>query len=242
MSTLHTIATRQYTEHYARMNPALDPAQMPRRVYRNMDLMYGELISGLPPASVVGDLGCGTGYLLYWLAAKPHVVPVGVDACETQAEIARSAVPRARVHCADVLDFLKHYSGYFAALFCIDVLEHMEDDERVLELLTSALRSLRPGGFLVCRVPNAAHILGSYSRYLDITHHRSFTSHSLRQAFQAAGFKQVRLIPARSSILLGKLRLGLEHVFHQALFLLGGYTSERIFTQNVTAVGFKEQP
>ena len=47
MSTMHELATSQYTEHYARMNPTLDATKMPARTYRNMQLMYGPLLARL---------------------------------------------------------------------------------------------------------------------------------------------------------------------------------------------------
>jgi predicted SAM-dependent methyltransferase len=121
----------------------------------------------------------------------------------------------------------------------MDVLEHMETDDICFETMRDILHSLAPGGVLICRVPNAAHMLGTYSRYMDITHRRGFTSHSIRQALMAAGYDSVEFVPTQSSILLGKIRLGLEHLLHRVLFLLGGYTQEHIFTQNVIAAARK---
>ena len=62
---------------------------------------------------------------------------------------------------------------------------------------------------------------------------------SLRQAFAAAGFEDIRMIPHRSSSWLGTARLGLEYLFHRMLFLFAGYTAADIYTQNVVAIGFK---
>jgi 2-polyprenyl-3-methyl-5-hydroxy-6-metoxy-1,4-benzoquinol methylase len=239
MTTLHDLATHRYTEHYARMNPSLHAREMPERVYRNMSLMYGSLVAGLSPGSTVVDVGCGTGFLLHWLARKPGLRAIGIDACATQADLARQAVPLAEIVCGDAVQYFDSQIEQYQGVFCMDMLEHLPAEEDCLRLLSSILISLKPGGFFICRVPNAAHILGSYSRYMDITHHRSFTSHSLRQVLGAAGFRSVSLIPTQSSVLLGKVRLKLEFVFHRALFLLGGYTMESTFTQNVIAVGFK---
>ena len=239
MSSLHDTAIRQYTEHYARMNPTLDVGRFPRRSYRNMEIMYGPLVNRLAPGQAVADLGCGVGFLLHWLAGKSSLRLVGVDASDSQARLARGAVSKAEIICEDAVSFLRRRQAEFGAVFCMDMLEHLETDEQCFSLLQAVQEALEPKGFLVCRVPNAAHILGSYSRYMDITHHRSFTSHSLRQALTAAGFRNVQFIPHRSSSCLGKLRLGLEYLFHRALFLLSGYATEDIYTQNVVAVGFK---
>lgn len=205
MSTLHELATRRYTEHYARMNPSLHAGEMPERVYRNMSLMYGSLVDGLSPGSVVVDVGCGAGLLLHWLARKPGLRMIGIDDCATQADLARQAAPRAEIVCGDAVRYFGSQIEQYRGIFCMDMLEHLPTEEDCFRLLSSILVSLKPGGFFICRVPNAAHILGSYSRYLDITHHRSFTSHSLRQAFGAAGFRGFSLIPTQSSMLLGKM-------------------------------------
>lgn len=241
MSTLHDIAIRDYSEHYARMNPTLDAAKLPQRTYRNMQLMYGPLVGGLAPGQAVADLGCGAGFMLRWLARRSDLRIVGVDASEGQVEYSRKAAPSVEVVFQDALSFLRNHPNEFGGLFCVDMLEHLETDHDVFAFLLAAKAALQPGGFLVCRVPNAAHVLGSYGRYMDITHHRSFTSHSLRQALSAAGFKNIELIRTRSSSWLGQLRLYLEHVLHTALFVLGGYLTERTFTQNVIAVGFQKR-
>jgi 2-polyprenyl-3-methyl-5-hydroxy-6-metoxy-1,4-benzoquinol methylase len=239
MSSLHDVAIRQYTEHYARGNPTLDVAKLPQRTYRNMEMMYGPLVDRLIPGQTVADLGCGVGFLLHWLAGRSSLRLVGVDSSECQAQLARRAVPKAEIICEDALSFVCHRQEKFNAVFCTDMLEHLETDEQCFSLLQAILEALEPGGFFICRVPNAAHILGSYSRYMDITHHRSFTSHSLHQALTAAGFSDLRLIPTRSSSYLGKFRLNLEYFLHRSLYLLGGYTMADTFTQNVIMVGFK---
>lgn len=240
MSTLHEIATRDYTEHYARMNPAgLAADQVAKRTYRNMEAMYGALVDRLAPGQAVLDVGCGAGFLLHWLSQRPALRLWGVDACEGQAEHARLSAPRAKIVAQDAIDFVERQPSSFGGVFCIDMLEHMQTEEDCFRLLQGIHDSLETGGFLICRVPNAAHILGSFSRYIDITHHRIFTSHSLRQAFAAAGFKDIRMIPHHSSSWLGKVRLGIEYLFHRLLFLFAGYAKADIYTQNVAAVGFK---
>jgi 2-polyprenyl-3-methyl-5-hydroxy-6-metoxy-1,4-benzoquinol methylase len=239
MSILHQMATRQYSEHYARMNPTLDADRMPQRTYRNMELMYGSIVDQLSRGQSVADLGCGAGFLLHWLAGREGLRLFGVDLSEDQAALARHAAPSAQIFSQDARAFLHGREVSFGGIFCTDMLEHVEGDDELFLLLSDIWKALEHGGFFVCRVPNAAHLLGSYSRYMDITHHRSFTSHSLRQALSATGFADVRFIPTRSSIWRGKLRLGLERLLHRALFLLGGYTMEDTFTQNVIAVALK---
>jgi 2-polyprenyl-3-methyl-5-hydroxy-6-metoxy-1,4-benzoquinol methylase len=240
MSALHDAAIRQYTEQYARVNPAgLDATKVAPRTYRNMELMYGSLVDRLRPGSAVADIGCGAGFFLHWLSKRPGLRLLGVDACEGQAECARIAAPQAEIVVEDALTFLENKSSVFGAVFCIDIVEHIETDEDCYRFLHGIQEALEPGGFLVCRVPNAAHVLASYCRYVDITHHRIFTINSMRQALRAAGFRDIQFIPHRSSSWLGKLRLGIEYMLHRALFFLCGYPKDAIYTENLVAVGFK---
>src|SRR5690349_10274011 len=129
MSTLHDIATHQYTEHYARMNPSgLNPDHLPKRTYRNMELMYGSIVDQLTAGQAVLDVGCGTGFFLRWLAHRPALRLHGVDACDGQVELARAAVPTAEIALQDASCFLDGKDSQFGAIFCIDMLEHVETE------------------------------------------------------------------------------------------------------------------
>lgn len=240
MSTLRKSAIRDYPDHFADMNATLDATRASPRMYRNMEVMFGPLLDALRPDQPIADVGCGVGFWLYWLAHRVQQRPlVGVDLSERQLEIARRAVPTAELLNVDACEFLHGCEGEFGAIFCIDVLEHTETEEQCFDLLCAARRALQSGGFFVCRVPNAANILGTFHRHIDITHHRIFTSYSLRQALAAAEFEDVHFVPHQSTALLGKLRLAVEYIFHRALFLMNGYAREDIYTQNVVAVGFR---
>ncbi len=239
VNSLHQAALRQYSAHYERLSSTLDVAKFPRRTYKNMELMYGRLLDRLAAGQAVADLGCGAGFLLHWLSGRPHLRLTGCDLSESQAELARKAVPSAEIVFQDAVDFLEGKRDAFGAVFCMDMLEHLETDDQCFRLLSEVHQALERNGFFVCRVPNAANVLASFHRYLDITHHRMFTSHSLRQAFEAAGFQEIRFLPHRSSSLVANVRLGLEYVLHRALYLLSGYARREIYTENLVAVAFK---
>ena len=143
MSTLHEAAIRQYTEHYARINPAgLAANRVAPRTYRNMELMYGPLVDRLPPGAVVVDIGCGAGFFLRWLSKRPGLRLLGVDACEGQAECARLAAPKAEIVVEDGLSFLKDKTSVFGAVFCIDIVEHIETDEDCFHFLRGIQQAL----------------------------------------------------------------------------------------------------
>lgn len=118
--------------------------------------MYGDLIAQVPAGGEILDLGCGTGFLLSWLAGQPGIIPVGVDALPRQVALVRQFLPDLEIDSSDGLPYLRRNKGRFEGIFCTDVLEHVRGGELRLEWLEAAREALRPGGFFCCRVPNAA--------------------------------------------------------------------------------------
>lgn len=240
MSRLRDRLSEQYAKHYARVNPTTDPVAMAERNYKSMQAMYSDLLSALPEGSRVLDLGCGTGMILYWLSKQRDIIPIGVDNSATQVQIAKQCVPGMDIFFEEGLSFLQRHPDSFSGILCIDVLEHLETADLCLELVETARAALTPGGFLFCRVPNAANLFSSYSRYMDLTHERLFTSTSLLQLFEAAGFQRCQVRPERYGELRNRFRVTLETPFHRFLFRLCGHgPREKIFTANVCIAAFK---
>ena len=239
MSRLNRILVERYAEHYARVNPTITPVEVEKRHYRAMQRMYGELVALLPAGSRVLDLGCGTGILLQWLSNQPGIVATGVDSSLTQVRIAKQSLEGIVVSCEDGLDHLGKHPDTFAGIFCFDVLEHLKTEDLCLKWVEMSWSSIGSGGFFCCKVPNAASLTGSYSRYMDFTHRRLFTSTSLIQLLEAGGFRDNRLISIRAADLRGRLRLSMEALLHRIIFIICGHGFERSFSSNVCAVGFK---
>jgi len=236
---LRQILNDKYAAHYARVNTIIEPAKLPPYRLRAYELMYGKLVEILPHGSKVLDLGCGTGQLLYWLYSHSNLNPVGVDSSRGQIEAVRKALPNVSVFCEDGLEFLKKNRESFAGAFCFDVVEHISSEDLCLEWLEAARDALAPDGFLVCRVPNAASLISCHTRYMDLTHERLFTSSSLLQLLDAAGFVDCRIIPIQEAGFLRKFRLLAEHILHWSVFLICGRSTERVFSRNLSAVGFR---
>jgi SAM-dependent methyltransferase len=240
VSRLQDLVYADYSRHYARMNPqGLDPRAMTAAWLRAFQRTFGSLTAPLAPGSRVLDLGCGTGYLLNWLARQANVVPVGVEMSPEQVAVGRAALPEVEIHCEDGLAYLKRQPAAFAGIFCFDVLEHIPGDDLLLEWVERARDALLPGGFFCCRVPNAANLFGCYSRHVDITHQRGFTSTSALQLLQAGGLTGGRIVPLRGGTWLGSLCLALEALLHRALFRLTSRQGEEVFTNNVCLVAYK---
>jgi SAM-dependent methyltransferase len=241
MSRLRQRLIENYAEHYRQVNYAqeLDPRTARPVFLKRHTLMYGDLLRDLPAGSRVLDLGCGTGFMLYWLSQQPNVVPVGVDSSPSQIAVARQCLPNVELVLEEGLPHLRRNAGAFAGIFCTDVIEHIPGEDGALEFVEAAREALRPGGFFCCRVPNGASLLGSHSRYMDMTHIQCFTRSSLFQLLEAAGLKDCRVVPIRGASLTGSIRLGLEWLLHKAIFVLCGNALESVFTVNICAVGFR---
>ncbi len=242
MSELRRRATESYLRHYQRVNTrrGVEPQTFRSGYAEGMQLMLGDLLASLEPGSRVLDLGCGTGIFLHWLSRQSHIIPVGVDSSSSQVEVVWKGLPNVEIYCQDGLECLRENPDTFGAIFCIDTLEHLPELDLCLEWVEAACSALLPGGFFYCRVPNAANLAASYSRYMDITHARIFTRTSLLQLLEAGGLQDCRVVPIRSPRLRGRLRLAVEALVHQAVFRICGRGLEDVFTSNVCAVGFRK--
>jgi SAM-dependent methyltransferase len=69
------------------------------------------------------------------------------------------------------------------SVVCLNVLEHIEDDRRVLAEL---YRAIEPGGVLVVLVPAHPELYSDLDRNLG--HHRRYTRELLEERFREAGF------------------------------------------------------
>lgn len=234
---LRTRLFENYGSHYAHGNANVDPTRMPPHVMQSYEMMYGDLVAPLLPGSQILDAGCGTGFLLAWLRRHSNLRPTGVDVSPEQIAIAQQFLPDVRVVCADAVEYMRGKPNTFAGIFCTDVLEHISTTA-LLDFVETARAALTPGGFMVCRTPNAANLTGAQLRYIDLTHERSFTWRSLFQLLTAAGLVDCRLIPVRVPHLSGRVRLGIEHRLHQIVYLICGHGGEPIFTRTLSAVAF----
>jgi SAM-dependent methyltransferase len=142
---------------------------------------------GLPPQAQILDAGCGTGGGLRWLASIGR--PTGIDfhPLAVQYAIQKSArVARASVQA------VPFPSEAFDCVTSFEVLYHraVADDGAALCELA---RVLRPGGWLLVRVPAHDWLRGAHDRQVH-TRHR-YSARELREKIERAGLKVKRLTP-----------------------------------------------
>ena len=164
---------------------------------------YPSLLAGWLTRKVFGgpgrllDLGCGRGEHLGAFAAHGFEV-AGVDIAPQAPQLA----PGFDVTVADLArDALPFPAASFDYAFSKSVVEHMPEP---LALFERAFESLRPGGLAVIMTPSWEFgYKGSF--YIDHTHVTPFTRPSLADAFELAGFTDVRVAYFRQLPFLWKL-------------------------------------
>lgn len=162
-------------------------------------------IAPLLPESTekVLEIGCGDGATLAWLRAT--------NKCKYAAgvEYFPDAAKKARVSCDELYmgpveaHIFQFSNESFDLVLCLDVLEHLQDPWAVLNEIQ---RVLRPGGILICSLPNVRHksvllplIFKNQWRYqesgiMDMTHLRFFTTKSAIDAISNASFRVDKII------------------------------------------------
>jgi SAM-dependent methyltransferase len=172
------------------------------------DRKYLPLLRGLHRDAPILDLGCGDGRLLAHLARRDFTQALGVDVSPEQ--VAMAARRGVTVVHADIFEHLEQRQRDYAAIFAVDVLEHLTRDELVglAPLLHAALK---PGGRLLVQTANGAGLMPGHVIHGDLTHQTIFTPESLGQLLRPVGFAHLSFyetgpVPIR---LRGKLDVAL---------------------------------
>lgn len=139
----------------------------------------------LSPGANILDAGCGTGGGLRWLAAMG--TPTGIDfhpravqyAAQTSPRVARASVEQAPFP-----------TGTFDLVTSFEVLYHLSVGDDVAALRELA-RVLKPGGWLLVRVPAHDWLRGAHDRLVH-TRHR-YAPSELRAKIKTARLEVRRL-------------------------------------------------
>ena len=157
-----------------------------------------------PDSCSVLDIGCGMGFALLTLRHLGFGNLHGIDADPEQVKTCqRFGLPVEQVE--DTISFLGSHPEQFKIVLLLDVLEHVPVAEQI-RFMRAVYRAMQPGGRVILQVPNAAAIMASWQRYIDFTHHTSFTPISLRFVLRTAGFENIG-IPGQGPLRRPSLRL-----------------------------------
>jgi methionine biosynthesis protein MetW len=146
------------------------------------------------------DVGCGDGFITRRIGESTGARMSGVDISANALKAAKKAGIDAR-HANLDRDRLPFTDGYFDAVFCGDVVEHVFDTER---LLAEVRRVLKPGGFVVMSVPNIA---AWYNRIIMLFGFipvwvESASTHYVGNPFLDSGMGHVKAFTKRSALQL----------------------------------------
>lgn len=141
------------------------------------------------------EVGCGTGYVLRRVAEEfPNAEITGSEVFTRGLVIAAERAKRAELLQMDARNM--PYHSEFDVIGAYDVLEHIPEDEAVLE---GMIQALRPGGIVVITVPQHPWLWSQQDEYA--CHVRRYRVGELRQKVLNTGFK-VELETSFVSLLL----------------------------------------
>src|SRR5439155_2220773 len=128
------------------------------------------------------EVGCGTGVVLAELQRLfPAGRVVGMDLFAEGLEFARRRFNGTLIH-GDV--FTHHFEQPFDLLCAFDVIEHLDDDEKILRRFWD---QVRPGGHLVVTVPAHPNL---WSYFDEVAYHRRrYEPAELKRKLVGAGFR-----------------------------------------------------
>jgi 2-polyprenyl-3-methyl-5-hydroxy-6-metoxy-1,4-benzoquinol methylase len=172
-------------------------------------------------AKRVLELGCAEGAFAVTVKERTGAEVWGIEFNPQVAERARAVIDRVLVGDADER-IAEISDGYFDAIICNDVLEHLVDP---CATLTHLRRKLKPEGVVVASIPNIRYA-PALSKVVfrkdfpqddegifDRTHLHFFTRKSIIRTFETAGFalRRIKGINAHYGplgVLLTSLSLG----------------------------------
>lgn len=131
------------------------------------------------------EVGCGTGVVLKAIRSRfPALRIVGTDLSDEAIRVASERVDAEFVQ-LDAREI--PFEDEFDVACAFDVLEHVDDDQRVLAHLAKATHR---GGGLVVTVPQYEWLWSAADDYGG--HERRYTKRELHQKIEEAGFRVVR--------------------------------------------------
>lgn len=135
-------------------------------------------------SSIVLDVGCSSGFFLRDLRVQhPYQAAIGADYIVGPLKRLAQNLPGTPLLQFD-LRSCPLPSNTISAIVCLNVLEHIDDDQKAL---TEIYRILKPGGIAHIEVPASPSCYDIYDEHL--MHHRRYTMQELRAKASIAGFQ-----------------------------------------------------
>jgi SAM-dependent methyltransferase len=167
------------------------------------------------------EIGPGNGLTLDVLRADGYN---NVEGWEVDDTLARQAAEAGRpvIHVAvdGINARLLEQAEQWDVVFFMHVLEHVEVSGQ-LAFLRAVREALRPGGKVICEVPNADSPVAMHYRYSDWTHTCLFNIDSLDFVLSSAQYRDIQLSAALPSVVTPRGKL-MDILLHAVKFVVEG--------------------
>lgn len=153
---------------------------------RNLLIVWA-LQKCFPGAGSFLEVGCGTAFVLSGIAeANPNIRLAGSEIFSQGLRFAAERLPGAELMQMDARRI--PFASEFDVIGAFDVLEHIVEDETVLQQISKALK---PGGGLLLTVPQHQFL---WSTADEGAHHvRRYSAGDLKEKVERAGFEVLRV-------------------------------------------------
>jgi SAM-dependent methyltransferase len=173
---------KSYAEHYALLEGEHWWFRARRMILRDLLARLG-----WPPQPRILEIGVGPGHnLLEIYPSDARLEGVEPDAALARLAAARGPVPVLQASIDRLPPEIQ--DGSYDGVTTFDVLEHIKDDVRALQVVN---QKLKPGGRIVLSAPAYMWLWGQQ----DVVnqHYRRYNSRELREKLRAAGFTAERI-------------------------------------------------
>jgi SAM-dependent methyltransferase len=141
------------------------------------------------------EIGCGTGFVISAISRQfPKVRLSGSEYLEEGLAYARQRAPGTEFSQMDARNI--PFESELDAIGAFDVLEHIEEDEVVLQQICKALK---PGGIVLITVPQHRWMWSAVDEYA--CHVRRYSANELHQKVRRTGFEIIRSTSFVSTLL-----------------------------------------
>jgi SAM-dependent methyltransferase len=130
------------------------------------------------------EVGCGIGNMSQYLSKSCDQL-IGIDTSSSFLNHLKIDSPELELHKFDITqdEVLSLADRGIDTVVCINVLEHIENDERALK---NMFHILSPGGYVLLFVPALNFLYGSMDR--QVGHYRRYSRKELMEKVEKAGF------------------------------------------------------
>lgn len=175
-----------YFSHYSKWHNHNDPNYV-KYIKRKFKRSFSDYLPASKDAAVL-EIGCANGMALATLRDLGYSNLLGI---EVDVELAQIALGLSlQVIVQDAGEFIRETKEKFDFIYLFDVLEHFKENQ-IPAFLKELHSLLNDNGKLMLIVPNATSPAGSFFRYIDWTHHISFTPTSIAYLLEEAKFMDI---------------------------------------------------